>query len=142
MPDPHFFALVLAVVVIAVGTAYHQRWMNHSPTPWDESVSRAKRLLRRETSHETDEISPGDDLEDADGEADEWWGYIDRSGDTRRVYANRPVDLGELTELEQWVLRRQQDGAGSEEIARGVEEEFGYSRATAYRVMSRLKDRS
>lgn len=140
--DAHFWAMVLALLACGVGAAVHQKYMDHdqdphSPDPGWLVVSWLKRLVRRETSHETDPAVSSD--EDPDVERYEW-GFIDRTEGTTRVDL-RPPATDELTQLEGWVRRELLAKRRPKDIVVGGKQRFGASRATVYRAMSKVRGR-
>lgn len=145
MSDAHFWAMVGAILVCAALAAFLQWWWGndqdpHSPDPRWQVVSWAKRLVGRETSHETEEVSDDDETDD-DGDVEVHdWGYIVHSEGSTRVDL-RPPPTEELTALEGWIRRELRRKTRTKDIVAGARKQFGASRATVYRAKRKVEGR-
>lgn len=150
MHNAHFWAMLIALGVCAAGAFAHQAWTSHdqdphSPDPGFAALSWLKRLVGRDSGHDSDLTVSDDDQGSADGddpydwevEDHEWGAIIRPSGDTQVEV--RPPDLTALSPLEDWVRRQIDAGARSVDIVRGAGHRFRASESTVRRAIRKVR---
>jgi hypothetical protein len=137
----HFFALLIGGAVFWIVVEVHRVVVDsrdpHSPNFGIRFWAQVLSLVRRETSHETDDETTGETGDETTDVDDHGWGYIEHPAQTEETGADDPEPL---SQLERFVKEQDGNGVPTTAILRAAMKKFGASKATFYRALKKVRE--